>query len=253
MPSSMCLLRTAPAIVTAILAVASPTRAKDIGVEEKEPQERTAPVPPAPVTPALIASAPPNDAEPVASAPPTDVAESPASTSSPASTFDVRRLALEGHLGIGTPVGSLGAVLEYAPLPFLGLGAGLGVGSGPSSGNHFHGAVVARFRPARGPKDALVIGLGYSFGGYQRFHLNIDGDPSNDALQADWAHWAQADIGWERRTPKGFLIRLSMGGAALLNPASLRCDDAAFSSSCRSASSEGLFTFDLALGYAGPL
>jgi hypothetical protein len=150
-------------------------------------------------------------------------------------------------------VGALGIVTEYSVHPVLGLGAGIGVGSGPSGGNFVHGALLARFRPLRGKRSALVLGAAYSFGGFQRFELHIgDLEPPPVADSADWAHWAQFDVGWEGRAEKGFLIRLSMGAAILLNPADLRCA-AADAALCQPTTSETLFTFDLALGYAGPV
>jgi hypothetical protein len=167
--------------------------------------------------------------------------------------YALRRLAFEAHLGIATPVGSLGFVTEYAVHPVIGLGAGLGVGSGPRNGNKLHGALVARVRPMRRKGNALVFGAAYSFGGFERFGLHLgDGDPPPVADRADWAHWAQLDIGWERRAEKGFLIRITAGGAVLLNPADLVCtqSDAA---RCLSTSSQSLFTLDLALGFAGPV
>ena len=167
--------------------------------------------------------------------------------------YAVRRLVLEAHLGFGTPVGALGIVTEYTVHPLLGLGVGAGVGSGPSGGNAFHGALLARFRPLRGKNNALVLGAAYSFGGFHRFDPRLgDGDPPPVADTADWAHWAQFDIGWERRAAKGFLIRLSMGGAVLLNPADLQCAPAD-AARCQPTTSQSLFTIDLALGYAGPV
>lgn len=165
--------------------------------------------------------------------------------------YAVRRLALEAHIGFGTPVGALGIVAEYSVHPLLGLGAGIGMGSAPSNDSALHGALLARLRPLRGKNDALVLGAAYSFGGFQRFELQIsDSEPPPVAGRADWAHWAQFDVGWERRADKGFLIRLSMGAAILLNPSDLRCSpaDAAV---CQPMTSETLFTLDLGLGWAG--
>jgi hypothetical protein len=233
------------ALATFCALLASPhvVRAKDIGTDAPaEPGARTPHPTPQPMQ-AMPEIAPLPDA-------PVPPVETPAQ-----STFDVRRLAFEGHLGFGTPVGAIGGIVEYAPVPLLGLGAGAGYGSGPSNGSHFHGALLARLRLVRGPKDALVLGLAYSTGGYQRFHLNLGGEGSERSEgtwpEASWVHWAQADLGWERRTPQGFVIRLSLGAAVLLNPADLRCPSLS-TSSCASTS-ETLVTFDLALGYAAIL
>lgn len=229
----------APCVLLALLAVSVDASAKDIGTDAVEGPPTPAPAPEVQPVPAVPATTTIRDAT------------TPREDTRASSTFDVRRLAIEGHIGFGTPVGAIGGIVEYAPVPIFGLGVGAGAGSGPSDGNHFHGALVARLRPLRGPKDALVIGLAYSAGGYQRFHLNFGEGSDSSVGRADWAHWAQADLGWERRSPKGFLIRLSLGGAAMLNPADLRCPG--FSASSCGSHSETLVTFDVTLGYAAIL
>jgi len=230
-PTTLCVL-------LGLLAAPLDARAKDIGTGAGDEPGARAPRPDLePVRP-MAGPLPDAPARPV---------EAPAQ-----STFDVRRLAIEGHLGFGTPVGAIGGIVEYAPVPVLGLGAGIGYGSGPSNGNHFHGALVARLRPLRGAQNALVLGLAYSAGGYARFVLNLGEGPGDQARTAEWAHWAQVDLGWERRTPKGFLIRLSLGGAVMLNPGDLRCPGSSSTSSC-GFDSQNLLTMDLALGGAAIL
>jgi hypothetical protein len=169
--------------------------------------------------------------------------------------FATRRWAFEVHSGFGTPVGLGGAVVEYAVLPFLGFGAGAGVGSAPAHGNSFHGAVLVRARPLRGLTDALVLGGAYSFGGYHELLLfPVTSDLPNDYFEArgNWAQWAQADVGWEHRWAPGFVFRLSMGAAWLLNPTDLTCYNPPNqpSSRCASSHSETLVTFDIAVGYS---
>jgi hypothetical protein len=170
--------------------------------------------------------------------------------------FAIRRLAFEAHFGLATPMGEFGIATEYSVHPLLGLGAGIGVGvgldSGPDQRNTLHGALLARFRPLRGKKNAMVFGAAYSFGGFQRFgYPNDESNPPPPlADRSDWAHWAQFDVGWERRAGTGFLIRMSVGGAVLLNPADLQC---APGEACLPTTSQSLFIFDFALGYAGPV
>ena len=160
--------------------------------------------------------------------------------------FETRRLALEAHLGLATPVGTAGFIAEYSVLPFLGLGAGVGISPGNRE-NTVLGAIVARLRPLRVRQNALVIGTAYSFGRFHLFQFNI-GDTPSETIGAPLAHFAQADIGWERRSPHGFLIRLGIGAAFLLNPSDLTCTQSG--SPCTPPASKTLFTFDLALGYA---
>ncbi len=191
----------------------------------------------------------PNSTPPVAERPPERLPTAPRAPD----VFAVRRLALEAHLGFATPVGELGLVTEYSVHPVLGLGAGVGIGWAPGNDNALRGALLARLRPLRGRNNALVLGAAYSFGGFHRYELRIgDLEPPPVADRADWAHWAQFDVGWERRADKGFLIRLSMGGAILLNPADLVCAPAD-AARCQPTTSQSLFTFDLTLGYAGPV
>lgn len=160
--------------------------------------------------------------------------------------FATRQWTFEGHLGIATPVGSLGGIVEYAPLPFLGFGAGAGLGSGPVDGNHFHGALVGRARPIRGTMNALVIEGAYSFGGFAHFEI-FTGDAPNDwsVAGANWTHWAQTDLGWEHRWDRGLLLRLSLGAAWLLDRSDVTCP----SVHCGGLASGPLFTFDTAIGY----
>ncbi len=215
--------------------------------------------PAAPAAPAPLPAAPPTREEDDDAITPLPDTKGPSSVPSSVPETDVfsrRRLAIEAHLGFATPVGALGAVVEYSVTPFLGLGAGFGVGSGPEDGNNLHGALLTRFRPFRGKTNALELGAAYSFGGFRKFELNIgDSPPPNVADRADWAHWAQFDIGWEHRAEKGFLMRLSLGGAVLLDPADLQCGSSFVSgaSSCAPTDHETLFTLDLAIGYAALL
>ena len=199
------------------------------------------------VSPAVWASKPDRGAEPPrvdsnADDSTTEVAAGPDT----ADLFAMRRWAFEGHLGIATPVGSAGVIVEYSPLPFLGVGAGAGAGSGPDNGNHFHGALVARARPLRGTTNALVLEGAYSFGGFKHLEL-FTGDVPNDWSVAggNWTHWAQTDLGWEQRWDTGLLLHLSLGAAWLLDRSDVTCP----SVHCGGLASGPLFTLDTAIGY----
>jgi hypothetical protein len=149
-------------------------------------------------------------------------------------------LAVEAHLGFGTPIGQAGLMLDYAILPQLSVAAGAGVGSGPP--NHtFHGAIAARARPGvkAGDHDALLFEAAFSTGGYQRLELGspmppVDGPgtPTPVGPSADWAHFLQFEIAWEHRSNHGLLIRLGGGVATMLNPGALRCVPDSSSSTC---------------------
>jgi hypothetical protein len=244
-----------------LLAVASFSLSLTARAEDNHPS--SPPLPEAPATRDDSDAAGPATTQPATgSARLVPLRDAPGSLSSPPEVpdvFAVRRLTLEAHVGIATPVGEFGFVSEYSPHPIIGLGIGVGLGLrfgadiGSNNSNGFRGALLARFRPLRGKKNALVLGAAYSFGGFQRFEVHIgDTDPPPIADRANWAHWAQFDIGWERRAPTGFLFRMSAGGAILLNPGDIECKPSE-AASCIPLKSQSLFTVDFALGYAGPV
>jgi len=119
-----------------------------------------------------------------------------------------RRFAIEAHAGEGTPVGVIGGVVEYSLSSAVALGLGAGTGL-RDLGAPFYGALVARFRAIASEHNALVLGTAYSVN-------------AREAHEA-WLHWLQADLGWEGRTEMGFLVRLTVGTALLLNPGSAGC------------------------------
>lgn len=145
-------------------------------------------------------------------------------------SFQKRRATLEGHLGLGTPVGTAGLMLDCSIVPQLSLAAGAGFGSGPN--NALHAAIAMRARPvlAPGDHDTAVLEVAFSTGGYQRFEAGTIGPPADGFAgtapagpSATWAHFIQFAAGWEHRTDKGVLMRLDGGIAAMLNPGALRC------------------------------
>src|SRR5689334_1641640 len=108
-----------------LLAAPQTARAKDIGTGKDIGTDAAA-------EPGTRAPHPePQPAQAMPEMTPLPDAPAPSVETRPSSTFDVRRLALEGHLGFGTPVGAIGGIFEYAPAPIIGLGAGIGAGSGP--------------------------------------------------------------------------------------------------------------------------
>lgn len=258
MPRSMAMWMGFGPCSAMLLAVASLTSSPTARAEDTHPSS--------PQTPAAPATRDDSDAAlPAATQPATSTwAFAPLRNASDAGlaipdvpdSFATRRWTLETHAGIATPVGEFGLESEYSPHPIVGLGIGVGLGAVPKGANAFRGTLLARLRPFRGKKNALVLGAAYAFGGYARFDVSNFGESAGDtpplADRTKWAHWAQFDVGWERRATSGFLLRMSVGGAFLLNPADLECspEDAA---RCVSVSSQTLFTLDFAVGYAGPV
>ncbi|HEX4336397.1 MAG TPA: hypothetical protein VH062_10825 [Polyangiaceae bacterium] len=158
------------------------------------------------------------------------------------------RFAIEAHAGVGTPVGYVGGIFEYGVSGLVAVGAGLGTGSGPYSGSHLHAAVLARFRPVRGPHNAFSIGTAVSFGAFQTPFFSGDTTP---VYEASWATFLQLDAGWEYRTTHGTLLRVALGFATLLNPGSVSCSPGPDGGEgCKSVDLKTLPTLDLALGQA---
>src|SRR5260221_2352922 len=76
-------------------------------------------------TPASPPSAPPPPTYVVLTQPgPDGTAVQPAGTS--ADRWYARPLALEGHMGFGTPLGLAGAAIDYSPFRWFGGGVGVG-------------------------------------------------------------------------------------------------------------------------------
>ncbi len=160
-----------------------------------------------------------------------------------------RPLVLEGHLGLGSPYGFVGAAADYRVVRHLSLnlGGGLG-GSGPL------GAGMARLRRA-GSHDAASLEGGVSIGRAER--------SDKDGLMAEetkatyvWspAVWGHVGVGFEGRDG-AFQWRVSVGYAQVLNADSFSCSSS--SNRCGSDSAPShlwqIPYAGLALGYALPL
>jgi hypothetical protein len=159
-----------------------------------------------------------------------------------------RRLALEGHFGMATPVGLAGITVEYSPLPVLALGAGIGTNFlGPEP------AALVRVRPLDGVRDALVVSAAYSVGPYGFKPISIDGSAGSGKgyWHANALQWVQGDIGWEHRSRKGLVIRIGLGLAYVVNRGALECVRGEFGCD-ESSKPDHLLTFDFGLGYAFP-
>jgi hypothetical protein len=160
-----------------------------------------------------------------------------------------RPLVLEGHLGLGSPYGFVGAAADYRVVRHLSLnlGGGLG-GSGPL------GAGMARLRLPFGHYAASLEG-GVSIGRAER--------SDKDGLMAEetkatyvWspAVWGHVGVGFEGRDG-AFQWRVSVGYAQVLNADSFSCSSS--SNRCGSDSAPShlwqIPYAGLALGYALPL
>ncbi len=185
----------------------------------------TLPSLPAPSEAAFAEPAPPQPASPGHP----DVDGAPANeTQGPPREPDpwaTRPFMIEGHLGAGTPVGILGAALDYSPWPVLGVNLGIGLGvSGPE---YAFTSRVRLLRLGRRTHVALYLGAGVSAGAYSQptdiDSFSVDGSQTESASERahfhwDVAYWTNFEAGVEIRLRSGTSLRPYLGVSRLLNP-----------------------------------
>jgi hypothetical protein len=154
----------------------------------------------------------------------------PARAEERAPSFVDRPLVLEGVLGLGTPVGAIGAVARLTPLPWVSFGVGGGLSP---SGKEYAVLVLGRIpiSTRSGLRVGVDVGGAYSAGGTYSVNPN-PGCPIEDC-RAEWtqpsyslgnAHWLNLDVGMEVQFPSGFSLRAFAGIAKLANPGAARCE-----------------------------
>jgi hypothetical protein len=142
-------------------------------------------------------------------------------------------LALTGNVGFGTPLGYIGAEVDYSLLPFLAVEGGIGVGKGLQT------AGGVRVRPVRGNVTAFGVGAGFSLGNSDLVDPSIAHPESAVTYEYRPGYFVNIDLFVEHRWSSHFVMREFLGYARLLN----RHPDAVCpeSSSCRSGEmSKGL-------------
>ncbi len=151
-----------------------------------------------------------------------------------------KQLAIQGQVGLATPLGSVGVSVEYAPLEELTFAAGVGLGSGPyclspedqpkaydAICRRWHRdlqyALMGRVRiPIEGAL-ASGFGAGPSMGGYTWVEpLQFDG-PAYKSTER--AYWANLEYFVEARSEEGWTGRFFIGYGFMLNPSDLPCVD----------------------------
>jgi hypothetical protein len=143
-------------------------------------------------------------------------------------------VALTGDVGFGTPLGNVGAEIDYSPLSFLAIQGGIGVGKG------LQAAGGVRVRPARGNVTAFGIGVGFSLGHSDLVDPSIAHPESAVTYEYRPGYFVNIDLFVEHRWSSHFVMREFLGYARVLNrhPDAV-CPDS--SSSCRSGEmSKGL-------------
>ena len=152
-------------------------------------------------------------------------------------------VAVHAILGLGTPVGYAGAMVEYSPHPVVAIGAGAGLGGGTENtdclasgvagvcdgplSDRVQLAAMARFRVMRWEELAFTVGAGASGGGYSWDEFTTD-EPAHKS--ADLAYWGNLELGVEYRAESGFTARGFSGFAHMLNPSALECIDTGINS-----------------------
>jgi hypothetical protein len=128
--------------------------------------------------------------------------------------------AVDGILGVGTPVGFVGVEVGRLLVPSLELTAGVGVGGSASGsspktslGHDLQWSFMPRIRVARG-RHAVTFGVGISGGQYGGIHLIGNDDNPDNLYPTLYTFWLNAEIGGEYRSHDGFLFRYFVGGAA---------------------------------------
>ena len=142
--------------------------------------------------------------------------------SEPASVWD-RQLSFYGQVApTGSPVGFLGASVDYAPIPILSFELGVGVGAGsPPRDFGAQAALLAHLKPIRNDHWALTVGAGPSVGNYGTTVWTVD--QTDGALRYRPAVWANGEVGVEARFNSGFSWRSALGVSRMLNPGSGQC------------------------------
>src|SRR5262249_21357038 len=128
--------------------------------------------------------------------------------------FAQHHVTIAGVVGIGTPVGEVGAELTVAPLPWVELSGAMGTNLfGPQV------AFTGRLRVPLYRRWAVTMGGGWSEGAYG--HDPILGCITGPPCAPDWhgtIQWANVEGGFEFQHQRGFTVRIFGGMGYPLNP-----------------------------------
>jgi hypothetical protein len=153
-------------------------------------------------------------------APPANDGAAPPQTVASSDRWYARPFAIEGHLGVGAPLGLAGAAFDYSPSRWFGAGAGVGVGAAG-----VQTAAMARLRIPLAEGVGIGVGGGLSGGNYEWVEGGVFSVFIDKPASRMWkpAYWANADVEIEGRFEGGFTLRGYIGRAALLNPSDGAC------------------------------
>jgi hypothetical protein len=135
------------------------------------------------------------------------------------SPFESRSTAVFGVIGLGTPVGLIGAEVEQIVVPnwSLSAGAGWGAANAPQLS-------VMTHLLAGGVRSKVTVGVGISHGKYkwEEFCFDCDDGP---VTKSGTVTWGNIEIGGEHRFWSGFALRY-FGGYGHIIAGDLVCDNA---------------------------
>ncbi len=151
-----------------------------------------------------------------------------------------KTVALQGG-SPGGPLGYGGLAFEYAPIPWVVVGAG-----GGASPDGARGAFMPRLRLPLSRGVAIGFGFPISAGPYTTAVQTVDYHVTREWEVAWWAHF---EPNVEFRLPHGMALRIYGGESRLLNPHDDRCRSTAMIG-CPSRVGERRWYGGLALGYA---
>jgi hypothetical protein len=121
------------------------------------------------------------------------------------SAFEARPIAVYAVMGLGTPVGLMGAELERTLEPHWTISAGAGWGL-----SGFQGSAMTHFLFGDSTRSRFVVGAGISGGRYiWRESCLVDCD--DPAEKTGNVMWANLEVGGEHRFFGGFAIRYFAG------------------------------------------
>lgn len=142
--------------------------------------------------------------------------------------------------GPATPVGLAGAAVGLSLTRWFAIDVGVGGGRAG-----VQAAAMPRFRWLVADDLALTAGAGWSGGPYVTSPM-FTGDDLSRAFKWDWAHWANFELGWEKRyAPSHVSVRPFFGVGRILNDRACDAFDA------RVCKNEGLFYVGVQLLFTG--
>ena len=134
------------------------------------------------------------------------------------STFETKPTAIYAIVGLGTPVGALGAELEQTLLPNWSLSAGVGWGLAGAP----QAAGMLRWMGG-GLRSKVTVGLGVSGGQYKWTEFPCIDCKNGPVTKSGKVAWGNLEVGGEHRFWNGLSLRY-FGGYGHIISGTLTCD-----------------------------